>query len=248
MLPMTVVRDIVPTPELIMGCKAVFGTVSSHVLCFAGRGDPTVSRRYYMLPAGVSRRAITQPYIVAIGGGAQVRDGFKGCVVNIARAGTVYGDTATLLDDPAEIQRLARWPPDLACLLQSANFFDAGVPTLATGGRRPVVGGGVGSDEGKRVWKTQLSIERRPELARAAKQLSANRHGIPTCAACGFAHADFGMFDAHNPNPLATGERQTIAEHLIVLCPTCHRRAHRKDRLIPYTLLELRDWIANGRL
>ncbi len=299
---MTVVRDIITNPDLIMGCKAVFGTVSSHVLCFAGRGAPTSPKRYYMLPAGAARRAVAQPYIIAIGGGAQVRDGLKGCVVNIAKAGTVYGDTATLLDDPVEVQRLARWPvaivlqdvwqvrgnprlvedlgmPDrlvlegavdgivrhddrvealwkalvdwpleLASLPQPANFFDSGIPTLAAGGQRPVVRGGMGSDEGKRVWKIQLEIERRPELARAAKQLSADRHGVPTCAACEFAHADFGMFDAHHPNPLATGERQTLAEHLIVLCPTCHRRAHRKDRLIPYTLLELSDWIAKGRL
>lgn len=298
---MTVVREILTTPDLIMGCKAVFGTVSSHVLCFAGRGAPTSPKRYYMLPAGAARRAVTQPYIIAIGGGAQVRDGLKGCVVNIARAGTVYGDTATLLDDPVEVQRLARWPVaialqdvwqvrgnprliedlgmpdrlvlegavdgivrhddrvvalwkaladwplDLASLPQPANFFDSGVPTLATGGQRPVVGGGVGSKEGKRIWKVQLAIERRPELAHAAKMLSADRHGIPTCAACEFAQADFGMFDAHHPNPLATGERQTLPEHLIVLCPTCHRRAHRKDPLIPFTLLELREWIASGR-
>lgn len=254
-----------------------------------------------MLPAGVARRSVTKPYIIAIGGGRQVRDGFRGRVVNIARAGTVYGDTATLLDDPVEIQRLVRWPVaitlhdvwrlrgdplmiedlgmpdrlvlegavdgvvrhdarvealwealadwpiDLASLPQPANFFDTGVPVLATNGRRPLIDGGVGSNEGKRVWKTQLAIERRSEISRAAKRLSADRHGTPICAACEFAHTDFGMFDAHHPNPLSAGERQTLAEHLIVLCPTCHRRAHRKDKLVPYTLAELRDWNADGR-
>ena len=67
---MTVVRDIVPSPDLIMGCKAVFGRVSSHVLCFAGRSDQNSPRRYYMMPAGPARRAVTQAYIIAVGGGA----------------------------------------------------------------------------------------------------------------------------------------------------------------------------------
>lgn len=40
MLPMIVLRDTVPTQHLIMGCKAVFRTWSTHVLRFAGRGDP----------------------------------------------------------------------------------------------------------------------------------------------------------------------------------------------------------------
>lgn len=299
---MKTVKDIVPDPDLLMGCKAVFGSVSSHVLCFAGRGEPNSVRRYYMLPGGVARRAVTQPFIIAIGGGGQVREGFRGRVVNIARAGTVYGDTTTLLDDPVEIERLKRWPVaialrdvwevkghplliedlgmpnrlvlegavdgvvrhserinqlwralanwpvELALLPQPANFFDSGEPTLATRGRRPMMAGGVSSEEGKRVWKLQLQIERRGELARAAKQISMDHNGRPTCASCDFAHDDFGMFDAHHPNPLATGVRETLAEHLIVLCPTCHRRAHRKDRLAPYNLDELREWVRMGRL
>lgn len=299
---MTTVRDIVEDSNGIMGCKAVFGPISSHVLCFAGRGEPTTPNRYYMLPAGAARRAVAQPFVIAIGGGAQVRDGFRGRVLNIARMSTVYGDTGTLLDDPKEIARLSRWPvaiglhdvwrlrgdphliedlgmPDrrvlegavdgivrhderiallwekfanwpveLAILPTPANFYDKGTPALAQAGNRPHLPGGAGSEEGKRVWKLQLETERDRGLGKDAKVLSTLRHGRPTCEACRFAHDDPGMFDAHHPNPLATGIRTTLAEHLIVLCPTCHRRAHRKDRLAPYTLDELKAWIAAGRV
>lgn len=298
---MTTVRDIVPDADRIMGCKAVFGAISSHVLCFAKRGDQANPKQFYMLPAGVARRAVSRPFIIAIGGGRSVRDGLSGRVLNIAQASTVYGDTATLLDDPTEIERLSRWPvaialhdvwrlqgyprlvedlgmPDrrvlegavdgvirhgdrvaslweriadlpieLAALPAPANFFDSGEPTLVPGGERPTIPGGAGSVEGNRVWMLQLDIERDKQVSRDAKTLSAARHGKPTCEACGFGHADFGMLDAHHPNPLASGVRKTLPSQLVILCPTCHRRAHRKDRLMPFTLPELREWVANGR-
>ena len=298
---MTTIRDIVSDPDRIMGCKAVFGTISSHVLCFAGRGDAASPNRHYMLPAGAARRAMTRPFVIAIGGGAQVRQGFRGRVLNIAHMSTVYGDTATLLDDEKEIERLARWPvavalhdvwrldgdplliedlgmPDrrvlegavdgivrhderiamlwekiadwpinLAALPQPANFVDTGVPTLRRDGDRGEIVGGIKSEEGRRIWTLQLNIERDRGKGNEAKRLSAARHGRPTCEACGFGHDDFGMLDAHHPNPLASGIRQTLAEHLVILCPTCHRRAHRKDKLAPYTLAEVREWVSQGR-
>jgi hypothetical protein len=297
----TVLRDVVPDPALIMGAKAVFGVVSSHILCFAGRGDPAGERLYYSRPGAAARRAASQPFILAIGGGGKVRSGFKGRVVNLVRAGTVYGDTTTLLDDPVEVQRLAQWPVaiilhdvwrfagdprlvedlglpdrrvlegavdgvarndqrievlwtaladwpiDLSALPAPANLVDTGVPTLARRGLRPLIAGGAGSREGERVWKAQLVIERDQSLSRDAKQLNIGRYGRPTCEACKFSQADPGMFDAHHPNPLAVGVRTTLPEHLIVLCPTCHRRAHRREKLNPYTLAELLDWVGAGR-
>jgi 5-methylcytosine-specific restriction enzyme A len=55
------------------------------------------------------------------------------------------------------------------------------------------------------------------------------------------------MFDAHHPAPLAVGKRVTLPEHLQILCPTCHRRAHRKGRVQPFSLLELQAWVRAGR-
>ena len=80
------------------------------MLCFASRGDQSKPNQFYMLPGGAAKRAVTQPWAIAIGGGKQVREGFGGRVLNLVRVATVYGDTATLLDDQTEIQRLARWP------------------------------------------------------------------------------------------------------------------------------------------
>jgi len=253
-----------------------------------------------MLPAGAARKAVTRPFVIAIGGGAQVREGFRGRVLNIAHMSTVYGDTATLLDDEKEIERLARWPvavalhdvwrldgdplliedlgmPDrrvlegavdgivrhdkriamlwektadwpinLATLPPPANFVDTGVSTLRRGGDRGEIVGGIASEEGRRIWALQLNIERDRGKGNEAKRLSAARHGRPTCEACGFGHDDVGMLDEHHLNPLASGIRQTLAEHLIILCPTCHRRAHRKDKLAPYTLAEVREWVSQG--
>ena len=127
-----------------------------------------------------------------------------------------------------------------------ANFVENGKPTLATS-VLPKIRGGVASDEGKRTWQTQMAIERNSKTSKEAKLLNIAKYGLPTCESCRFEHTDTGMFDAHHPTPLAAGQRITMAEHLIVLCPTCHRRAHRKDRLDPYSLKELKEWVAVGR-
>lgn len=103
--------------------------------------------------------------------------------------------------------------------------------------------------EGKRVWKTQLAIERASGIGREAKRQNASRNGGRClCDACGFSHGDAGMFDAHHMTPLLAGERTTSTDDLLILCPTCHRRAHRSaNRLVPYSLAELQDWFESGR-
>jgi HNH endonuclease len=105
------------------------------------------------------------------------------------------------------------------------------------------------SVEGKKVWRQQIAIERSPALTKEAKQAnSAQNLGACKCAACDFEHSDFGMFDAHHLVPLAAGERITTANDFAILCPTCHRRAHRgPNRLLPYSVAELRVWNSAGR-
>lgn len=71
--------------------------------------------------------------------------------------------------------------------------------------------------------------------------------GSMPCEARRFAHSDGAMFDAHRPTPLALGKRTTLPEHLLILCPTCHLRAHRKSRLDPFQLHQLQSWVASGR-
>ncbi|MBS0240147.1 MAG: HNH endonuclease [Proteobacteria bacterium] len=297
----SILAEVIPGPHSIMGVKAVFGPISSHVLCFGGHGSIN-DKSYFRVAASAAQRAKTRPYVIAIGGGKNVQKAFEGRVVNVARLAFVYGLTKSLLSDYAEIERLARWPvaialhdvwsfvksplliddlgfPDRkilsgaqdgivhpgdaierlwdalrtqpvrpAALPLPGNFYDAGAPTLVNK-HLPTIPSSK-SEEGKRVFKLQRAIERDPKMAKEAKRLNYARYGAITCEACGFAHSDSAMFDAHHPTPLAVGKRTTLPEHLLVLCPTCHRRAHRNapTPLNPYTLDELKDWVASGRL
>jgi 5-methylcytosine-specific restriction protein A len=87
------------------------------------------------------------------------------------------------------------------------------------------------SEEGKRVWKLSLEIERDPKLARETKALNRERNdGAIVCEACRFSDSLDSMFDAHHVQPLAAGVRQSRVDDFVVLCPTCHRWAHAKAR------------------
>lgn len=294
---MTTVQDVVGSSDKVMGAKAVFGPISSHVMCFGGRGERS-AKGFYSQPAGAARKAVSAPWVFAIGGGDMVRDNLGGRVVNLVRVSCVYGDTAAFVP-LAEVERLAQWPaavalhdvweledyphlmndlglpdrrilagaqdgivkPDplfetfwqavrewpvrLKPLPMARDFFDNGSPRQVS---QILPRLGTDTEEGRAVWKIQLSRERDRALSVGAKQLNIAKFGVCTCEACNFSHSDIGMFDAHHPNPLCTGIRTTLPEHLKVLCPTCHRRAHRKDRLSPFTLEELVEWNDGGRL
>ena len=113
----------------------------------------------------------------------------------------------------------------------------------------PPTPGGNSSAEGRRRYRLQSQIERRSWMSREAKRLNALQHqGRVTCEACGFGHPDRAMMDAHHERPLAGGVRDTRVEDLRILCPTCHRRAHRSaDRLEPYSIADLQAWVAQGK-
>lgn len=97
------------------------------------------------------------------------------------------------------------------------------------------------SVEGMRVWKLSQEIERDPKLKREAKARNRTENGgMLVCEACKFSDSLDSMFDAHHQQPLAAGVRESRADDLVVLCPTCHRWAHAKasDKLMP---LPVRD-------
>ncbi len=104
------------------------------------------------------------------------------------------------------------------------------------------------SSEGKRVWKLSQAIERDPDLKLEVKaQNRAKNGGVVCCEACGFSDTLDGMFDAHHLQPLAAGVRESRADDLVVLCPTCHRWAHVKapDLLSPLTVSEVAKALRN---
>ena len=148
-------------------------------------------------------------------------------------------------DEKVELlgDKLKDGPLELMALPLPANFYDPGRPRLAIA-KRPM---NPGAKEGERIWKLQKQLERDPKIKKIAKSLNVEKFGQPTCEACLFAHPDRAMFDAHHPTPLAVGVRVTLPEHFEILCPTCHRRAHRKSMLDPFSLIEIKEWIAAGR-
>lgn len=105
------------------------------------------------------------------------------------------------------------------------------------------------SPEGEATWRMQKAVERDHRLAKAALTKNFNPAiGKYRCESCDFSHADRGMFDAHHRHPMLAGPRMTRATDFTVLCPTCHRRAHRTDnKMLPLSLARLREWVDAGR-
>jgi hypothetical protein len=84
--------------------------------------------------------------------------------------------------------------------------------------------------------------ERDAGLVRRAPDQNHVRSGDYTCEGCGYRPArdprvppgeDAARFmlDVHHVVPLASGERESTAEDLVVLCPLRHRRRHAVDRV-----------------
>lgn len=146
--------------------------------------------------------------------------------------------------------RLFEWDLSSVSARLPSNFLPATTPRLRAQNESLAVPS-VQSQEGKTLWVLQKQKESSPALKRESKRLNAERNGGRfTCEACGFVSSDAALFDCHHPLPLAAGVRITLAEHLIVLCPTCHRKAHRKNGnpLDPFTLSELILWNEGGRI
>ena len=91
--------------------------------------------------------------------------------------------------------------------------------------------------EGYAIDASLLSRGRNRELAEARKS-----YDHYTCQACDFKLQieSRWVIEAHHLNPLSvTGETETKLEHLVSLCPTCHRISHLRSP--PYTPKEIRQ-------
>lgn len=144
-------------------------------------------------------------------------------------------------------EALKHWPLERVVLPLANNIYDDGQAQLIqrlTHGRPRKLS----AEEGRRLWKEQLRIERDKLLAATAKAINFEKYGIYKCEACEFSNGDKRYFDAHHPTPLSVGTRITLAADLQILCPICHRRAHARGfALAPFALEELQGWVANGR-
>lgn len=107
----TLFRDVVSTPELFMGVKAVWGRSKEPIMCFGTRGaDKSDSKRYYSQARRTSERALTQPYFLTVGGGDRVPDDMDGRAVELVRATGAYGDTSAMVIDDDLRSQLEQWP------------------------------------------------------------------------------------------------------------------------------------------
>ena len=107
--------ELVQDPGQVMGVKAVFGRLTSRVMCFGGRGTPEQHGRYYQAARTAAERAAGgQRFLVTIGGGDEVPDELRRRLVNVAVVSGVYGKTDAFLTDPEELRRLTQWPTAVA--------------------------------------------------------------------------------------------------------------------------------------
>lgn len=290
-------EDIVPSPELLIGVKAIWGPISARIQCFGSRGDRNRDPdRHFMIPRSVAERSINQkrPFLITIGGGQLVEPNVDGRVVELMRLSGVYGETRAFVRDSALLDRLAQWPVAIAVhdvyniagwplLVDDLHFPDRSILNAAFDnvvcpkelieqlwqalcGREltlrdldPIPGfrdpghaclvstylpRKVSVEEGRRLRKESVELERRGQVAGEAKKQNARQHkGRHTCEACGFSDEMSALLDAHHLVPLALGQRTSVVTDFAILCPTCHRIAHHKssNRNEPLTLGQIKD-------
>jgi len=88
--------------------------------------------------------------------------------------------------------------------------------------------------EGQIVVRMHKTRERDPQLATKKKNSILKLSGFLSCQACGinfekaFGSSQFNVYECHHILPLhTTGDTKTSINDLALLCPTCHRIAHR---------------------
>lgn len=100
------------------------------------------------------------------------------------------------------------------------------------------------AEEGKRIYSQSVKLERDPKISLEVKERNKLLHGgTYKCEACAFSESRSSLFDAHHLFPLYLGPRETSLRDFAVLCPTCHRLAHRLGVLHdPLSVSEIKKW------
>jgi len=121
--------SVVPSPDLLMGVKAVWGRDLAPFIGFGSRGDAKAKDAAFFSEArSTASRAAERPYIVTIGGGAGVQPDLRGKFVELLRATSVYGETAVFAGkDTGIAQILEQWP---VSVMISETYTILGEPLL----------------------------------------------------------------------------------------------------------------------
>ncbi|MCB4825449.1 hypothetical protein [Roseicella aerolata] len=74
--------EIVATADQLIGVKAVWGRSTEPVMCFGSQGDAAKKDKgHFSLARWTAELAVDQPFLVTIGGGAQVAPELDGRVL-----------------------------------------------------------------------------------------------------------------------------------------------------------------------
>lgn len=121
-------NEVVNDSAMLMGVKAVYGRSILSLIAFGPRGDlEREPSKHFMLGRNTAEVALQTPYLISIGGGAQVTDELRGRALELLRVTGVYGKTSDFIPDEATRKRMAQWP--VATLLTEVYTID-GEPRL----------------------------------------------------------------------------------------------------------------------
>jgi 5-methylcytosine-specific restriction enzyme A len=131
--------EVTGSLDSVMGVKAVWGRSSEPIMCFGSRGDKILKNSSHFQQARVTaEKAISQPYLVTIGGGADVPVELRGRLLELVRVTGVYGETQAFVRDPSLLERLTQWPVAVVLsevyriegephLIENLGFADKGI-------------------------------------------------------------------------------------------------------------------------
>jgi 5-methylcytosine-specific restriction protein A len=104
-------EEVAGSLDQVMGVKAVWGRSSEPVMCFGSRGNAHLrDARHFQQARVTAEKALVRPYLVTVGGGAEVSKVLRGRVLELVRVTGVYGETKAFVRDPVMMARLAQWP------------------------------------------------------------------------------------------------------------------------------------------
>lgn len=104
-------KELVKDSAKLMGVKAVYGRSIASLIAFGPRGDREKEPgKFFMLARNTAEDALETPYLISIGGGAQVPEELRGRTLEVLKVTGVYGKTLDFLPDEAMLARMEQWP------------------------------------------------------------------------------------------------------------------------------------------
>jgi 5-methylcytosine-specific restriction enzyme A len=122
-------KDVVPSPDMLMGVKAVWGAAEEPLMCFGSRSENPAAkdRAHFSQARRTAERAQSYPFFITIGGGKQVPLSLEGRTLELVKCTGVYGETGAFAQSDQLRSQLAQWP---VAVMLSEVFEICGYPHL----------------------------------------------------------------------------------------------------------------------